>query len=47
MCLDLSSLKRVRSFAENFLKTEPRLDILVNNAGENAACSLGPPTSLA
>ncbi|XP_032424522.1 dehydrogenase/reductase SDR family member 13-like [Xiphophorus hellerii] len=33
MQLDLASLKSVRSFAENFLKTEPRLDILVNNAG--------------
>ncbi|XP_027879247.1 dehydrogenase/reductase SDR family member 13-like [Xiphophorus couchianus] len=33
MQLDLASLQSVRSFAENFLKTEPRLDILVNNAG--------------
>uniref|UniRef100_A0A4W4F321 Dehydrogenase/reductase (SDR family) member 13a, tandem duplicate 1 n=1 Tax=Electrophorus electricus TaxID=8005 RepID=A0A4W4F321_ELEEL len=34
MHLDLASLQSVRSFAENFLKTEPRLDILINNAGE-------------
>lgn len=34
MLLDLGSLKSVRSFAENFLKSEPRLDILINNAGE-------------
>ncbi|KAI4892664.1 hypothetical protein NFI96_022796 [Prochilodus magdalenae] len=33
MHLDLASLQSVRSFAENFLKTEPRLDILINNAG--------------
>ncbi|KAF7642978.1 hypothetical protein LDENG_00246830 [Lucifuga dentata] len=33
MQLDLGSLKSVRSFAENFLKTEARLDILINNAG--------------
>uniref|UniRef100_A0A3Q1H5F4 Dehydrogenase/reductase 13 n=1 Tax=Acanthochromis polyacanthus TaxID=80966 RepID=A0A3Q1H5F4_9TELE len=31
--LDLGSLKSVRSFAETFLKSEPRLDILINNAG--------------
>ncbi|XP_036943197.1 dehydrogenase/reductase SDR family member 13a.3 [Acanthopagrus latus] len=33
MLLDLGSFKSVRSFAENFLKSEPRLDILINNAG--------------
>nr|XP_046172004.1 dehydrogenase/reductase SDR family member 13-like isoform X1 [Oncorhynchus gorbuscha]XP_046172005.1 dehydrogenase/reductase SDR family member 13-like isoform X1 [Oncorhynchus gorbuscha] len=33
MQLDLGSLKSVRSFAETFLKTEPRLDLLINNAG--------------
>lgn len=33
MQLDLGSLKSVRSFAENFLKSESRLDILINNAG--------------
>lgn len=33
MKLDLGSLASVRSFAETFLKSEPRLDILINNAG--------------
>ncbi|TNN80765.1 Dehydrogenase/reductase SDR family member 13 [Liparis tanakae] len=33
MPLDLGSLKSVRSFAETFLKSEPRLDLLINNAG--------------
>ncbi|XP_036391846.1 dehydrogenase/reductase SDR family member 13-like [Megalops cyprinoides] len=33
MHLDLASLKSVRSFADTFLKTEPRLDLLINNAG--------------
>ncbi|CAF90896.1 unnamed protein product [Tetraodon nigroviridis] len=33
MQLDLGSLKSVRSFAEAFLKAEPRLDLLINNAG--------------
>ncbi|KAG7483650.1 hypothetical protein MATL_G00040630 [Megalops atlanticus] len=33
MHLDLASLKSVRSFAETFLQTEPRLDLLINNAG--------------
>nr|XP_055052646.1 dehydrogenase/reductase SDR family member 13a.3 [Misgurnus anguillicaudatus] len=33
MHLDLASLKSVRSFAETFLKSEPRLDLLINNAG--------------
>lgn len=33
MQLDLGSLKSVRSFAETFLRTEPRLDLLINNAG--------------
>uniref|UniRef100_A0A673WL26 Dehydrogenase/reductase (SDR family) member 13a, duplicate 3 n=1 Tax=Salmo trutta TaxID=8032 RepID=A0A673WL26_SALTR len=33
MHLDLGSLKSVRSFAETFLKNEPRLDLLINNAG--------------
>ncbi|MRT92895.1 oxidoreductase [Ancylomarina sp. 16SWW S1-10-2] len=33
MTLDLSSLKSVRAFANNFLKTHKRLDVLVNNAG--------------
>ncbi|KAL0973322.1 hypothetical protein UPYG_G00201930 [Umbra pygmaea] len=33
MQLDLGSLKSVRSFAETFLKSEPRLDLLINNAG--------------
>lgn len=33
MQLDLASLKSVRAFAENFLKSESRLDLLINNAG--------------
>ena len=37
MHLDLASLKSVRSFAETFLHTEPRLDLLVNNAGQRGA----------
>lgn len=40
MQLDLGSLKSVRSFAETFLKSEPRLDILINNAGERIHRSL-------
>lgn len=35
MHLDLASLKSVRTFAETFLKSEPRLDLLINNAGNN------------
>ena len=33
MMLDVSLMKSVRSFAEEFSKKENRLDILVNNAG--------------
>ncbi|CAJ1065942.1 dehydrogenase/reductase SDR family member 13-like [Xyrichtys novacula] len=33
MQLDLASFASIRSFAETFLKTEPRLDLLINNAG--------------
>ncbi|XP_015243429.1 PREDICTED: dehydrogenase/reductase SDR family member 13-like [Cyprinodon variegatus] len=36
MQLDLGSLKSVRTFAETFLKSEPRLDMLINNAGRTA-----------
>lgn len=31
--LDLASLRSVREFAADILKTEPRLDVLINNAG--------------
>lgn len=31
--LDLSSLKSVRKFAADILKSESRLDVLINNAG--------------
>lgn len=31
--LDLCSFKSIRAFAEDVVKTEPRLDVLVNNAG--------------
>ena len=41
--LDLSSLKSVRDFAEDILKSEPRIDILINNAG--MLLSLDFPTS--
>ncbi|XP_039211125.1 dehydrogenase/reductase SDR family member 13-like [Crotalus tigris] len=33
MILDLANLNSVRTFAQIFLKSEPRLDILINNAG--------------
>ncbi|XP_070835943.1 dehydrogenase/reductase SDR family member 13-like [Chaetodon trifascialis] len=33
MQLDLASLQSVRSFAEDFLRSESRLDLLINNAG--------------
>ncbi|XP_027134536.1 dehydrogenase/reductase SDR family member 13-like [Larimichthys crocea] len=33
MQLDLASLQSVRSFADNFLRSESRLDLLINNAG--------------
>lgn len=36
MQLDLASLKSVRSFAENFLRSETRLDLLINNAGQSS-----------
>lgn len=31
--LDLCSFKSVRAFAEDIIRTEPRLDVLINNAG--------------
>jgi NAD(P)-dependent dehydrogenase (short-subunit alcohol dehydrogenase family) len=33
MALDLASTASIRSFAETFLASHPRLDVLVNNAG--------------
>ncbi|XP_023255096.1 dehydrogenase/reductase SDR family member 13-like [Seriola lalandi dorsalis] len=35
MQLDLASLKSVRSFADNFLRSESRLDLLINNVDFN------------
>jgi retinol dehydrogenase-12 len=35
--LDLSSLKSVRDFASEILKSEDKLDILINNAGIGAS----------
>jgi retinol dehydrogenase-12 len=35
--LDLSSLKSVREFASEILKSEDKLDILINNAGIGAS----------
>lgn len=31
--LDLSSLKSVREFAADIVKTEPKIDVLIHNAG--------------
>lgn len=31
--LDLSSQKSIREFAEDIIRTEPRLDVLIHNAG--------------
>ena len=31
--LDLASLKLVREFADDILKTEDKIDVLINNAG--------------
>lgn len=40
MQLNLASLKSVRSFADDFLQSEPRLDLLINNAGQSSVLLL-------